>query len=128
LCRRRKIKKKDCRRRFFHGPRRRCATKLCATIWRNPGAAELIRWCTNASMGEWCSHTHAKFCGTQCSPCGAICTPSLTTTNVAIIERCTARNMQNIAAIQTNANQLGEGNANITYVLGHLHLAPSDNS
>jgi hypothetical protein len=27
-----KIKEKDCRRRFFHGPRRRCATKLCATI------------------------------------------------------------------------------------------------
>jgi hypothetical protein len=33
-----------------------------------------------------------------------------------------------IAAIQTNANQMGEGNANIVYVLGHLHLAPSDNS
>jgi hypothetical protein len=28
------------------------------------------------------------------------------------------RNMQNIAAIQTNANQMGEGNANITYELG----------
>jgi hypothetical protein len=33
--------------------------------------------------------------------------------------------MQNIAAIQTNANQMGEGNANIAYVLGHLHLAPA---
>jgi hypothetical protein len=32
--------------------------------------------------------------------------------------------MQNIAAIQTNANQMGEGNANITYELGRLHLAP----
>jgi hypothetical protein len=32
-----------------------------------------------------------------------------------------------IAAIQTNANQMGEGNANIVYVLGHLHLALSDN-
>jgi hypothetical protein len=51
-----KIKEKDCRRRFFHGPRRRCTTKLCPTIGRNPGAAELLRWCTNASMGEWCSH------------------------------------------------------------------------
>jgi hypothetical protein len=47
-----KIKEKDCRRRFFHGPRRRCATKLCATIWRNSGATEFPRWCTNASMGE----------------------------------------------------------------------------
>jgi hypothetical protein len=32
--------------------------------------------------------------------------------------------MQNIAAIQTNANQMGEGNANIAYELGRLHLAP----
>jgi hypothetical protein len=32
--------------------------------------------------------------------------------------------MQNIAAIQTNANQMGEGNANIAYKLGCLHLAP----
>jgi hypothetical protein len=32
--------------------------------------------------------------------------------------------MQNIAAIQTNTAQLGEGNANIAYEFGHLHLAP----
>jgi hypothetical protein len=32
--------------------------------------------------------------------------------------------MQNIAAIQTNANQMGEGNANIASELGCLHLAP----
>jgi hypothetical protein len=38
-----KIKEKDCRRRFFHSPRRRCATKLCPTIWRNPDTAELLR-------------------------------------------------------------------------------------
>jgi hypothetical protein len=36
--------------------------------------------------------------------------------------------MQNIAVIQTNANQMGEGNANIAYELGRLHLALSDNS
>jgi hypothetical protein len=34
--------------------------------------------------------------------------------------------MQNIAAIQTNAAQLGEGNANIAYELGHLHIAPPE--
>jgi hypothetical protein len=34
--------------------------------------------------------------------------------------------MQNIAAIQTNANQMGEGNANIAYELGRLHLAPQE--
>jgi hypothetical protein len=27
-----KNKREDYRRRFFHDPRRRCATKLCATI------------------------------------------------------------------------------------------------
>jgi hypothetical protein len=32
--------------------------------------------------------------------------------------------MQNITAIQTNANRMGEGNANIAYELGRLHLAP----
>jgi hypothetical protein len=37
--------------------------------------------------------------------------------SVAIIGGYAARNMQNIAAIQTNAAQLGEGNANITYEL-----------
>jgi hypothetical protein len=36
--------------------------------------------------------------------------------SVAIIGYA-ARNMQNIAAIQTNANQMGEGNANIAYEL-----------
>jgi hypothetical protein len=44
---------------------------------------------------------------------------------VAIIRGYAARNMQNITAIQTNANQMGEGNANIGYELGCLHLAPS---
>jgi hypothetical protein len=35
--------------------------------------------------------------------------------NVAIIGGYAARNMQIIAAIQTNANQMGEGNANTAY-------------
>jgi hypothetical protein len=47
---------------------------------------------------------------------------------VATIGGHAARKVQNMAAIQTNANQMGEGNANIGYVLGHLHLAPLDNS
>jgi hypothetical protein len=34
--------------------------------------------------------------------------------------------MQNIAAIQTNAAQLGEGNTNIAYELGRLHIAPPE--
>jgi hypothetical protein len=47
---------------------------------------------------------------------------------VAIIGGYAARNMQIIAAIQTNENQMGEGNANTAFELGGLHLAPSDNS
>jgi hypothetical protein len=35
--------------------------------------------------------------------------------NVATIGGYAARNMQNIAAIQTNANQKGEGNATFAY-------------
>jgi hypothetical protein len=59
-------------------------TKPCATIWRNSDAAELLRWCTNASMGEWCSHTPTNHCGTQRSLCGAICTHSSTTTKCGL--------------------------------------------
>jgi hypothetical protein len=46
--------------------------------------------------------------------------------SMAIIGGYAARNMQNIAAIQSNAAQLGEGNANIAYELGRLHLVPPD--
>jgi hypothetical protein len=35
--------------------------------------------------------------------------------SVVIIGGYAARNMQNIIAIQTNANQMDEGNANIAY-------------
>jgi hypothetical protein len=44
--------------------------------------------------------------------------------SVVIIGGYAARNMQNITTIQTNATQMGGGNANIAYELGHLHLAP----
>jgi hypothetical protein len=46
--------------------------------------------------------------------------------SVAIFGGYAARNMQNIVAIQGNAAQLGEGNANIAYELGRLHLAPPE--
>jgi hypothetical protein len=42
--------------------------------------------------------------------------------SMAITGGYVARNMQNITAIQTNAAQLGEGNTNIAYELGRLHL------
>jgi hypothetical protein len=46
--------------------------------------------------------------------------------SMAIIGGYAARNMQNITTIQSNAAQLGEGNANITYELGRLHLVAPD--
>jgi hypothetical protein len=119
---------KDYKRRIVYGPRRKCTTKLCATIWSNSGAAKLLRWFTNASMGEWCSHTPTNFAVPNVAfaePYAHLPQPQQ---NVAIIGGYAARNMQIITAIQTNANQMGEGNANVAYVLGHLHLAPSDNS
>jgi hypothetical protein len=112
-----KNKEKGYRRKFFHGPRRRCTTKLCATIWRNSGAAKLLRWCTNASMGKWCSHAPTKFCGTQRSLCGAICTPYLTTTKWPSLEDTLQETCKLLQPFQTNANQMGEGNANIAYEL-----------
>jgi hypothetical protein len=45
---------------------------------------------------------------------------------VAIIGGYVARNAQNVTAIQANAAQLGEGNANIAYELGRLHLVDLD--
>jgi hypothetical protein len=45
---------------------------------------------------------------------------------VAIIGGYSARNMQNIAAIQAYVARLREGNANIAYELGRLHLAPPE--
>jgi hypothetical protein len=45
---------------------------------------------------------------------------------MAIIGGYVARNMQNVATIQYNAAQLGEGNANIAYELGCLHLLKPD--
>jgi hypothetical protein len=46
--------------------------------------------------------------------------------SVAIIGGYAARNMQNVTAIQSNTAQLSEGNANITYELGCLHLVAQD--
>jgi hypothetical protein len=46
--------------------------------------------------------------------------------SMAIFGGYAVRNMQNVTATQTNAAQLGEGDANIAYELGRLHLVPSE--
>jgi hypothetical protein len=46
--------------------------------------------------------------------------------SMAIIGGYVARNMKNVATIQSNVAPLGEGNANTTYELGRLHLVPPD--
>jgi hypothetical protein len=79
-------------------------------------------------MGEWCSHALTNFAVPNVAfeePYAHLPQPQQ---SVATIGGYAARNMQNIAAILTNADLMGEGNATIAYALGHLHLAPSDNS
>jgi hypothetical protein len=73
-------------------------------------------------MGEWCSHAPTKLCGAQCNLCGALCTIPPTTAKHGHNWRICC----NVAVIQSNAAQLGEGNANIAYELGRLHLVPSN--
>jgi hypothetical protein len=65
-------------------------------------------------MGEWCSHAPTNFAVPNVAfaePYAHLPQPQL---SVATIGGYAARNMQIIAAIQTNASQMGEGNANIT--------------
>jgi putative lipase involved disintegration of autophagic bodies len=117
LCQQRKIKEKDYRRRIFYGPRRRSKKKLCATIWRNSGAAKLLLWCTNASMGSGAAISPPNFAVPNVAFEEPYAHLPQSQQNVAIIGGYATRNMQIIAAIQTNANQMGEGNANIAYEL-----------
>jgi hypothetical protein len=75
-------------------------------------------------MGEWCSHAPPNFAVPNIAFAEPYAHLPQHQQSVAIIGGYAARNTQNIAAIQTNANQMGEGNANIAYELGRLHLAP----
>jgi hypothetical protein len=79
-------------------------------------------------MGEWCSHTPTIFAVPNVAFAESYAHLPQPQQNVATIAGYAARNVQIIAAILTNANQMGEGNANVAYVLGHLHLASSNNS
>jgi hypothetical protein len=74
-------------------------------------------------MGEWCSLPPPNFAVPNIAFAEPYVHLPQPQQSVAIIGGYAARNMQIIAAIQTNANQLGEGNANIAYELGRLHLA-----
>jgi hypothetical protein len=47
-----------------------------------------------------------------------------TSTKRATIGLYAGRNLQNVEAIQTNANQFEEGTANMTYQSGLLHIVP----
>jgi hypothetical protein len=73
-------------------------------------------------MGEWFIHAPTKFCDANVAFEESYAHLPQPQQSVAIIGVYTVRNMPNIATIQTNANQMGEGN--IAYELGHLHLAP----
>jgi hypothetical protein len=68
-------------------------------------------------MGEWCSHAPTNFVVPNVAFPEPYAHLPQTQQSVATIGEYAARNMQIIAAIQTNANQMGEGNANIAYEL-----------
>jgi hypothetical protein len=68
-------------------------------------------------MGEWCSHAPTNFAVPNvdfAEPYAHLPQPQQ---SMATIGGYATRNMQIIEAIQTNANQMGEGNANIAYEL-----------
>jgi hypothetical protein len=62
-------------------------------------------------MGEWCRHTPRppNFVVPNVAFAERYAHLPQPQQNVAIIGGYTVRNMQNIAAIQTNANKMGEG-------------------
>jgi hypothetical protein len=60
-------------------------------------------------MGEWCSHTPPNFAVPNVALAEPYAHLPLPQQSVAIIGGYAARNMQNIAAILTNANQMGDG-------------------
>jgi hypothetical protein len=64
-------------------------------------------------MGEWCCHTPTKFAVPNVAFADPYAHLPRPQQSVAIIGGYAVRNMQIIAAIRTNANQMGEGNANI---------------
>jgi hypothetical protein len=71
-------------------------------------------------MVEWCSRAPPNYVVPNVAFAETYAQFSQPQQCVAIIGGYAARNMQNIAAIQANAAQLGEGNANIDYELGRL--------
>jgi hypothetical protein len=104
---------KDYRRRFFHGPRWRCTTKFgrIQVLSRYYSDVPIQAWGSGVAMPP---PNFAVPNVAFAEPYAHLPQPQH---NVAIIGGHTARNMQNIAAIQTNAIQMGEGNANIAYEL-----------
>jgi hypothetical protein len=74
-------------------------------------------------MGEWCSHASPNFVVPNVAFAEQYAHLPQPQQSVTIIGGYAARNMQNVAAIQSNANQMGEVNANIAFELGRLHLA-----
>jgi hypothetical protein len=117
LCRRRKIKEKDYRRRIFYGPRRRCTTKLCATIVGIPAPPSYYGGVPMQEWGSGASIPPPNFAVPNIDFAEAYAHLPQPQQNAAIIGGYAARNMQNIAAILTKANQMGEGNTNIAYEL-----------
>jgi hypothetical protein len=77
-------------------------------------------------MGEWCSHAPTKLCGAQRNLCGALCTIPPTTVKCGHNWRICCEKHAKRCIHPIDAAQSGEGNANIAYELGRLHLVLPD--
>jgi hypothetical protein len=82
------------------------------------GDVPMQAWGSGAAMPS------TKFCGTQHSLCGSICTPSSTTTKYGHHWMIRYEKHAIYCSHPNQCKPIGGGNANITYELGCLHLTP----
>jgi hypothetical protein len=112
------IKEKDYMRRFFHGQEGGAQQNYVPPFGGTPappsyyGDVPMQAWGSDAAIPP---PNFAVQNVAFAEPYAHL--PQPQQKNVATIGGYAARNMQIIAAIQTNANQMGEGNANIAYEL-----------
>jgi hypothetical protein len=81
---------------------------------------------TMQAWGEWSSHTSTKLCGAQRNVCGALHTIPPTTTKHGHNWRVCCEKHAKRHSHPIQRGSIGEGNANIAYELGRLHLVPPE--
>jgi hypothetical protein len=117
LCRRRKIKEEGLYEKVFPRPKKEVRNKImCHHLEEFPRrrVTTAVYQCKHGGVVKPYPQNFAVPNVAFVEPYAHLSQPQQ---SVAIIGGYAARNMQNIAAIQTNANQTSDGNANIAYEL-----------